>query len=128
MVPFMRRRLEILVPIVLLAALVQLLAPIGALRAVAVAVSDPLAMASTCSGMTTPEKQTAPSHTPDNHADCCAFCVGAHGGSPAIDPRAPVFVNVRREYQRVVWLAAMDILPIVRGGSNAQARAPPILS
>jgi hypothetical protein len=38
----MRRRLEALIPIVLLAVIVQLIAPIAAFRVVANAVSDPL--------------------------------------------------------------------------------------
>ena len=38
----MRRRLELFIPIVLLAILVQLMAPIAAFRVVAYATSDPL--------------------------------------------------------------------------------------
>src|ERR1700727_248725 len=45
----MRRRLEAIIPIVLLAILVQLIAPIAAFRAVAYAATDPLHMASICS-------------------------------------------------------------------------------
>jgi Protein of unknown function (DUF2946) len=124
----MRRRLEVLIPIVLFAVLVQLIAPIGAFCAVAHAVSDPLGMASICSDMTAADGQMMPSHAPNAHADCCAFCAGGHGGSTALDPPAPVFVILQRQYQRMVWLAASDVMPTVRFGSNAQARAPPILS
>lgn len=124
----MRRRLEIFVPIVLFAVLVQLIAPIGAFRAVAKTVSDPLAMAPTCSGMTTAEGQTMPAHTPDAHADCCAFCAAGHGGVAAFDTPTPVHANLQRQYQRVVWLEATDVVPAVRVGSNTQARAPPIFS
>ena len=66
----MRRRLEAFIPIVLFSIVVQLLAPIGAFRAVAHAVSDPLYMATICSGMassqdasqttTPPHRSTAP--------------------------------------------------------------------
>ena len=124
----MRRRLELFIPIVLFAILVQLIAPIGAISAVAHAVSDPLAMASICSEMTAAERQTMPSHAPNAHADCCAFCAAGHGGSAVIDPPAPVFVTLQRQYQRVVWLEATDLMPAVRVGSNTQARAPPTLS
>jgi Protein of unknown function (DUF2946) len=124
----MRRRLELFIPIVLFAVLVQLMAPIGAFRAVAHAVSDPLAMASICLEMTTAERQTMPSHAPNAHVDCCAFCAAGHGGSVAIDPPTPVFVTLQRQYQRVVWLAPTDAISTVRVGSNTQARAPPILS
>ena len=123
----MRRRLEVFLPIVLFAVLVQLMAPIGAFRAVAHAVSDPLAMASTCTEMTAAERQTMPPHVPNAHADCCAFCAAGHGGSVAIDPPTPVFVTLQRQYQRMVWLEATDFISTVRAGSNAQARAPPDL-
>ena len=58
----MRRRLEALIPIVLLAVVVQLLAPIAAFRAFAYAASDPLYMSSICSGMesSTDEVPTTP--------------------------------------------------------------------
>ena len=48
----MRRRLEAFIPIVVLAVLVQLMAPIAAFRVVAYATTDPLYLASLCSGMT----------------------------------------------------------------------------
>ena len=41
----MRRRLELLIPIVLFAIAMQLFAPIAAFRAFAYAVNDPLSMA-----------------------------------------------------------------------------------
>jgi hypothetical protein len=119
----MRRRLELFIPIVLLAVLVQLIAPVGAFCAVAHAVSDPLGMAPICSEMTTAEPQTMPSHAPNAHAVCCAFCAAGHSGSAAIDPPAPVFVILQRQYQRVVWLEAIHVMSTVRVGSNAQARS-----
>jgi hypothetical protein len=124
----MRRRQELFIPIVLFAVLVQLLAPVGAFRAVAHAVSDPLAMAPICSGMTGAEGQTAPSHTSDAHADCCAFCAAGHSGTAVIDPPAPVFVSLQRRYQRVFWLEAIEVMSTVRVGSNTKARAPPLLT
>ena len=124
----MRRRLEYYIPIVLLALLVQLLAPVGAFRAVAQLVSDPLAIAPICTGMTPGDGQTMPSHGPDTAADCCGFCAAGHGGTVMIDPPAPIFVVLQRQYQRVVWLQAAGTLPTLRAGSNAQARAPPIFS
>ncbi len=42
------RRLELFIPIVLLAVLVQLMAPIAAFRVVAYATTDPLYMATIC--------------------------------------------------------------------------------
>jgi hypothetical protein len=128
--PIMRRRLENFIPIVLFAVLVQLIAPIGAFRAVAQAVSDPLGMASICSEMTTAEAQTTPSHDGhDAHAGgCCAFCGAGQCGAVAIVSPTPVFVTLQRQYQRVVWLEAITVTSPVRVGSNAQARAPPSIS
>jgi hypothetical protein len=125
----MRRRLEVFIPIVLLAVLVQLIAPIAAFRVVAFAVSDPLYMASICSDMTSSQDaQSAPAKPPHNHADCCAFCGAGHGGSVAADPPPLIFVSLQRRYQRVSWLEAAEPMPTVRVGSNAQARAPPSIS
>jgi hypothetical protein len=124
----MRRRLELFIPIVLFAVMVQLLAPIGAFRAVAQLMSDPIAMAPMCSGMVATDGQSAPSMTPENHVKCCAFCAGGHGAIAVIDPPAPVFVHLQRQYQRVVWLETIDVVPAIRPGSNAQARAPPTFS
>jgi hypothetical protein len=125
----MRRRLENFIPIVLLAILVQLLAPIAAFRAVAYASSDPLYMASICTGMTSSgEAHTGPSRTEHANADCCAFCAGGHAGANALEPPLPVFVTLQRNYQLVSWLEAADPMPAIRTGSNAQARAPPSFS
>ena len=126
----MRRRLEAFIPIVLLAMLVQLMAPIAAFRVVANAVSDPLYMATICSGMASSQDATpsAPAKTQHDGANCCAFCGGGHGGTVAVDPPPLVFVTLQRHYQLVAWLEAADPTPAARAGSNTQARAPPQLT
>lgn len=123
----MRRRLEVFIPIVLLSILVQLMAPIGAFRAVAYAATDPLHMGSICYGMmSTPDAaQTAPADTQHDGGDCCAFCAAGHGGTTAVEPPPLVFVVLQRQYHRVSWLEAASPMPTARVGSNAQARAPP---
>jgi Protein of unknown function (DUF2946) len=122
----MRRRLEIYLPIVLLAILVQLMAPIAAFRVVAYATTDPLYMASICQDMAaSSDLQTAPTKTQHSHGDCCAFCGAGHGGAVAIDPPPLIFVTLQRQYQRISWLEAADPMPAIRVGSNSQARAPP---
>ena len=123
----MRRRLEVFIPIVLLSILVQLFAPIAAFRAFAYAASDPVYMASICSGMgaAADDAQTAPARTQHDSGDCCAFCAAGHGGATGLQPPPLVFVNLQRLYQRVSWLEAAAAMPAVRVGSNAQARAPP---
>jgi len=123
----MRRRLEIFIPIVLLSVLVQLIAPISAFRVVAIAVSNPLYMASICSGMASSQdaSPTAPAKTQHDGANCCAVCAAGHVGAVAVDSPPLVFVILQRQYQRVAWLEAAEPMPAARTGSNAQARAPP---
>jgi hypothetical protein len=124
-----RRRLEILIPIVLLAVLVQLFAPIAAFRAFAYAANDPLYVATICSDMSSSaDTQTAPAKTQHDRGDCCAFCAAGHGGPVAVEPPPLIFVSLQRLYQRVSWLEATDTRPTIRVGSNAQARAPPSFS
>ena len=121
----MRRRLETFIPIVLFAVLVQLLAPIGAFRAVASTVSDPLAMAAICSGMASNADRHAPPETPQH---CCAFCACAHGVGIATAAPPPGFVRLQRAFRQIAWLAVAAVASPHRAGSNAQARAPPVVA
>jgi hypothetical protein len=123
----MRRRLELFIPIVVLAVLVQLIAPIAAFRVVAYATSDPLYLASICSE-TSHASQTAPAKTQHDHAECCAFCGAGHGASVALASPPLIFVTLQRQYQQISWLEAAEPMPTIRVGSNAQARAPPSFS
>jgi hypothetical protein len=125
----MRRRLEVIIPIVLLSILVQLFAPIAAFRAVAHAANDALYMASICSEMSSADQgQTAPAKTQHDHGGCCVFCAAGHGGGVAVEPPPLIFVSLQGYYQRVAWLEAADPMPTVRVGSNTQARGPPLLT
>ena len=122
------RRLGAFIPIVVLALLVQFMAPIAAFRAVASAVSDPIYMASICSEMTSSADDQTPPNKSGHDGNCCAFCASGSGGSPALEPPLPVFVNLQRQFQLVSWLEAADPMPALRVGSNRQARAPPQLA
>src|SRR5687768_119387 len=125
----MRRRLEAFIPIVLFSIMVQLLAPIGAFRAVAHAVSDPLYMATICSGMASAHDASQTSTAKPQHgANCCGFCSVSHGGAVAVDPPPLIFVILQRQYRLITWLEAAEPMPPARAGSHAQARAPPALS
>jgi hypothetical protein len=122
----MRRRLEVFIPIVLLSIMVQLLAPIGAFRVVAQAVSDPLYLATICSGMASSQDDSQTTALKPQHgANCCGFCGVSHGGAVAVDPPPLIFVALERQYRLVAWLEATEPMPPVRAGSHAQARAPP---
>ena len=125
----MRRRLELFIPIVVLAVLVQLIAPIAAFRVVAYATSDPLYLASICTdSVSSPATETAPAKTQHSHGECCAFCGAGHGGTVALNSPPLIFVTLQRQYQLISWLEAAEPMAAVRVGSNAQARAPPSFS
>ena len=121
------RRLAVFVPIVLFSIMVQLLAPIGAFRVVAHAVSDPLYLATICSGMVSAQDDASQTTTikPQHGANCCGFCGVSHGGAVAVDPPPLIFVVLQRQYRLVAWLEAAEPMPPMRAGSSAQARAPP---
>lgn len=123
----MRRRLERYIPIVLFAILVQLIAPVSALHAVASAVSDPLYMASICSNMSD-DGHATPSDGNGNPHGCCEACGAALGGALMLDPPPAVFAILQRQYQRVVWLTPLDNRLVFQTNTAAQARAPPFFS
>lgn len=124
----MRRRLEAFIPIVVLALLVQFMAPIAAFRAVAYAVSDPVYMSSICSEMTSSaDDHTVPAKS-GHDSKCCAFCASGSGGGVSLEPPLPLFVTIQRQFQLLSWLEAADPMPALRVGSNTQARAPPQLT
>jgi hypothetical protein len=122
----MRRRLDWLLPVAVLALLLQVAAPVGASWFTAAALADPLPMAEICHSTA----DAAPADQDDQHGcgrDCLICCV-LHAGGVLDAPRTPAVVAPTRQATSVLWHgAAFDLLRI-RAGSNAQARAPPILS
>ena len=124
----MRRRLRKFLPIVLIAVMVQILAPIAACWAASIAASDPLHAAAIChddgganSG------QTDRTGQPRAHDGCCSVCSVAHTGAPADAPQTAV-ATPYQDPARVVWLDRAPDLFGSRTGSHAQARAPPQLT
>ena len=97
-----------------------------AIAPVAYAASDPLYMASICSGAD--DTHTAPAQSRHDQDGCCVFCAACHGGGVAAEPLLPIFVSLQRSYQRVFWLKAEYHRPIARLGAHTQARAPPSIS
>src|SRR5438105_2965357 len=124
----MRRRLEKFLPIVLIAALLQLVAPIAATWAATIASADPLHAVPICHGAAaSTSDQPAPSGQPSAHDGCCSVCSVVHSGAPIDTPQA-VPTTPFRPAIAVVWLDTAPDLLGFRPGSHAQARAPPAFS
>ena len=121
----MRRRFQKFLPIILIALVVQILAPIGATFAAAIAASDPLSAAPVCHG----GEGGLPSHDRGGgraHDGVCSVCCAAQAGALLDTPRAAISAAPTRVAGRVIWRdEAPDLLP-ARAGSHAQARAPPL--
>ena len=125
----MRQRLQRYLPIAMIALMVQILAPIGACWAAAVAASDPLHTAQICrdvaSGNGQPSDQTG-RHS--QHGSACAICCFA-SFSPSINmPRIEALALPYRQTARIGWRDQALDPSTARAGSNAQARAPPSIS
>lgn len=120
----MRQRFQKFLPIILIALAVQILAPVGATFAAAIAASDPLNAAPICHG----SQDSLPSHDQGGgraHDGACSVCCLAQAGASLDTPKAAAAVVPTRAATRVIWRdEAPDRLP-ARVGFHAQARAPP---
>jgi hypothetical protein len=124
----MRRRLRKYLPIVLIALVVQILAPIAACWAATIAASDPLRSAAIChDNGTSTSNQSDQTGQPRAHDGCCSVCNVAHTGAPVDTPQTTV-TTPYRDPARVVWLDLAPDLFGSRSGFHAQARAPPLLT
>lgn len=125
----MRRHLQKYLPIVLIALMVQIFAPIGACWAAAVAASDPLATAEICHDSGTAAGQTGDqSGEHHEHDSACAICCLASAGTSIDTPALAAVSHPYRATARVIWHEQAADLAVFRAGSNAQARAPPLSS
>jgi hypothetical protein len=125
----MRRRLKSFLPIILVALIVQIFAPIGATWAASIAASDPLGAAVICHGNAPPASgQTDQTNGHRAHDGCCSVCSVLHTGAPVDAPQAAATIAVDRQPERVVWVAFTPDRFGSRAGSHAQARAPPQLT
>ncbi|MEO8317767.1 MAG: DUF2946 domain-containing protein [Bradyrhizobium sp.] len=123
----MRKRLRNFLPIVLLALVVQIFAPIGACWAASIAASDPLAAAVICHGNGAPNGQSDQTgHRA--HDGCCSVCSVLQTGVPVDVPQIAAAVSFERQAVRVVWTELPPERFASRAGSHAQARAPPSIS
>jgi hypothetical protein len=123
----MRRRLGKLLPIVMLAMLVQIFAPIAACQAFSNATTDPLAGA-ICSHATDADvSQNGQTDPQQASGGCCTLCCVVHVATPTADPQSSI-IKVERDVDAVVWRDLTFVLPPSVVGSNAQARGPPGIS
>ncbi|MBN8991053.1 MAG: DUF2946 family protein [Rhizobiales bacterium] len=124
----MRKRLRNFLPIVLIALVVQIFAPIGACWAASIAASDPLAAAVICHGNAdaAPGQSDPAGHRA--HDGCCSVCSVLHTGAPVDVPQTAEAVAFARQQSSVVWVAYTPERFGSRAGSHAQARAPPSIS
>src|SRR6185369_14192764 len=124
----MRKRLKNFLPIVLLALVVQIFAPIGACWAASIAASDPLAAAVICHG--NGGSANGQSDQPDHraHDGCCSVCSVLHTGAPVDVPQIAAAIAFVPEAAPVVWTEFTPARFASRAGSHAQARAPPTVS
>jgi Protein of unknown function (DUF2946) len=125
----MRRRVGKFLPIVLIALVVQIFAPVGATWAASIALTDPLRAAVICHGDMAPSQDQSDGQTGQHraHDGCCSVCNVLHTGAPVDVPQIAVPTPYRPSV-RAVWLEATPDLFGSRTGSHAQARAPPALS
>jgi hypothetical protein len=125
----MRQRFQKYLPIVLIALMVQIFAPIGACWAAAIAASDPLAAASICHDGASATGQQDNQTPPDSHrGGSCAICCLASAGAAIDTPKIEAFAVPYRQTARVAWHDQAADIGASRTRSNAQARAPPSAS
>jgi Protein of unknown function (DUF2946) len=125
----MRRHLQKFLPIVMIALMVQIFAPVGACWAAAVAASDPLATAEICHDSGTAAGQTGDqSGEHRGHGSACAICCLASAGASVDTPTLAAVSHPYRAIARIIWHEQAADIAALRAGSNAQARAPPFSS
>src|ERR1700736_5889627 len=100
----MRRRLQKFLPIVLVALVVQILAPIAACWAAGIAASDPLGSAFICHD----NAASAPSQSDQGgdrraHNGACAICCFAQAAAAIDTPRQAAVAAPHNEPEHVVW-------------------------
>jgi len=125
----MRRRLKNFLPIVLIALVVQIVAPIAACWAASIAASDPLSAAVICHGKGgVAVSQDDQSGAQGAQRGCCALCGVLHTGAPVDPPQTAILFIFERQVTSVVWHEFALEPAASRAGSPEQARAPPALS
>jgi hypothetical protein len=123
----MRRRLQKFLPVVLLALVVQVLAPIAATWAAALDAPDPLQVAPIChSGAATSPHDGIPDNAPASQHAACGICCLVKAGAALDAPKVIAVTSPYRPAVSVVWQERVAEPARSLVGSNAQARAPPL--
>jgi Protein of unknown function (DUF2946) len=121
----MRLRLRKLLPIMLMALAVQIVAPVVACWTAVAAVSDPLHGAVICHGdMASGSGPVDPAGVPATHEGCCSVCSISQTGAP-IQPPLSALAALSFRSEPVLWPLAEPDCIYSRAGLLAQARAPP---
>jgi DUF2946 family protein len=123
----MQRRLEKFLPIVLMALMVQILAPIGACWAAAIAASDPL-QAEICHTDLGQGSSGDQGGQHSSHDGACAICCAVQASVTLDTPQTATVVAPNRYSLAVIWHDYAPALSAADIRSHAQARAPPHLS
>ena len=125
----MRRRLKNFLPLVLIALLVQILAPIAATWAVAMAAADPLQSAEICHTVSAASSgQSDQSGGQPAHDGACAICCVLQASASIDAPQTSTAIVIDRLTSQVTWQDFALNLSGPRPASHAQARAPPFMS
>lgn len=128
MVRRMRARLQKFLPLVLLALVMQVLAPIAACWATGRAVANPLSAGVICHSVSEQGGLNDRTGSPTAHAGACALCCLAQANASLDWPTQAAFLIPLRHVERVVWHPADASAIAAHKGSSARARAPPQFS
>jgi hypothetical protein len=122
----MRQRLQGCLPILLIALMVQILAPIGAAWSVASAASDPLRFAEICHAASDSSSSQDDNGSGQHAHEACVLCCVAQAAATLDAPQPAMIAAPTLAARRIVWHATALVRTVSRTGSNAKARAPPL--
>jgi hypothetical protein len=126
----MRRRQKFL-PILVVALVAQILAPIAACWAASAAAADPLQSVEIChtkAPFGVAQGDETGGQTGEHRIDsACSLCCVVHAAA-SLDAPQTGLTTIYRHSQRVAWCDKAPRFSGWRSGSNAQARAPPWLT
>ena len=113
------RRLKKFLPIVLIALVVQIFAPIGACWAASIAASDPLAAAVICHGNADAASGQSDQTGHRAHDGCCSVCSVLQTGAPVDVPQIEAAITFAPQAAPVVWTVRPLILLLTLAAESA---------